>query len=291
MRLKPVSPISMTVSRVIKLPRFKGRLAARPVYIYTPPGYENDPEKDYPVLYMHDGQNVFEAFKEDSFNGTTWRADRAADRLIARGAIEPLLIVGVANGRERRMAEYLPPYMTFRPKFRDPAGREAPAEVPGKADRTARYYIADVDRYIRANYRVKAGRNARATCGSSMGGLFSTYLAWEFPEFARRHALVSPSYWVTRNQEGSLEILDRIAAGPKPDLRIWIDSGTTDIVGKGNDGMLTTRDAQQIMQDIGFTPGRDFHYFLDEGGDHSEGTWARRMPNILKFLFPKKDAE
>jgi predicted alpha/beta superfamily hydrolase len=235
---------------------------------------------------MHDGQNIFEAFARDSFDGTTWRADRTAEALIQAGKMAPAIIVGVANGRERRMAEYLPPYITLITRGRKVSKRPVPPVLEGRADRTARYYIEDVAGYVRAHFRVLEGRENSATCGSSMGGLFSAYLAWEFPEFARGHALLSPSFWVTRSQEGGLETLERIRMAEKPDLRIWLDSGTQDAPGRGDDDMSITRTAREMLLEKGFEPGPDFRYMLARGATHHESEWARRLSKILPFLFP-----
>lgn len=273
-------------SQVIKIPRFTGSLPDRPLYIYLPPGYADDPGTRYPVLYMHDGQNVFDAYAGDSYLGTTWRADRTADRLIRLGRMRPAIIVGVGNGKDHRMSEYLPPYMTLRMR---PATGSRRKLVPGTSDAVAAYYIHEVAPFIEQTYRAFPGREHRATCGSSMGGLLSAYFAWEHTAFARGHGVISPAFWLTRNQEGGLEMLERIAMSPRPDVRIWLDSGTQDSTGgnaHGNDGKELTIQARDVLLDKGFSIGRDFCYFLDEGAAHTESAWARRMPLILEFLFP-----
>lgn len=277
-------PDSPSPSRVVRIPAFRGSLASRALYVYLPPGYEDEPDRAYPILYMHDGQNVFEAFKEDSYAGVSWQADQAADELIAAGELEPLIIVGVSNGKEQRTAEYLPPYITLTSLGKR---RKYLRAVAGRADRTVAYYMDDVDPYISEHYRVLPGRENRATGGSSMGGLLSNYFAWEAPEFARNHAIVSPSYWMTRNQEGGLEMLEWMYFTNAPDVRIWLDSGTEDRTGEGDDGMPETIMARDILLEKGFTEGRDFRYYLAEGATHDEASWAKRLPMILKFLFPK----
>jgi predicted alpha/beta superfamily hydrolase len=273
-------------SRVVKIPRFSGSLPDRPLYVYLPPGYDEGDEKHYPVLFMHDGQNVFEAFVQDCYLGKSWQADIAADRLITEGRMRPAIIVGVGNAGDLRMVEYLPPYMTLRMKIgRQRKGRS----VPGSADETAAYYMEVVAPFVEATYRVLPGREHRATCGSSMGGLFSSYIAWEYQDFARHHGFVSPAFWLTRNQEGGLEMLERMDFMDRPDVRIWLDSGTVDRPESnsgGDDGMALTVQARDILLDKGFEIGRDFQYYLDEGAAHNEAAWAKRMPKILEFLFP-----
>ena len=196
----------MSPSRVEKIFSFEGSLSARALYLYLPAGYDEQPDTHYPVLYMHDGQNLFEAFVEDSYLGS-WRADETADRLIREGRMQPCIIVGVSNGGEARLAEYLPPYASYTlpaPKIkRKGKGRKIPLKpLQGRADETFVYYQNEVAPFVAANYRVLTGREHTATGGSSLGGLFSTYIAWEHPEFARSHAILSPSYWITRDGGG-----------------------------------------------------------------------------------------
>ncbi|MDQ3397016.1 MAG: alpha/beta hydrolase-fold protein, partial [Deinococcota bacterium] len=226
----------LSPSRVVKIPEFGESLPGRALYLYLPRGYHEHKERRYPVLYMHDGQNCFEAFVSDSYSGS-WGADRVADMLISQGRMRECLIVGVANGGPARLAEYLPPYTAFvpPPKRKRARGKRAKPVAPllGRADTTLAYYKGEVASYLSAHYRVLTGREHTATCGSSMGGLFSTYIAWEHPDFARHHAVMSPSYWITRTPEGVLEAVERLRGEPPRDVRLWLDSGTLDAPGRG----------------------------------------------------------
>jgi predicted alpha/beta superfamily hydrolase len=269
---------------VIKIPRFTGRLSPRALYIYLPRGYAEHQTRRYPVLYMHDGQNCFEAYAADSFAGS-WQADRTADRLIGQGRMRECLIVGVSNGGRQRRIEYLPPYATYQAAQRK-GHQPKPDPVTGTADRTLAYYQADVATFIQQTYRVLGGREQTATCGSSLGGLFSTYIAWEQPEFARHHAIMSPSYWLTRTPQDAFETIERLRQGPPRDLRLWLDSGTLDAPGRGNDGMPETLAARQALLDIGYQEGPDFRYYLAKGAIHHESAWAARLPLVFEFLFP-----
>lgn len=272
-------------SRVLKIADFPGRLSPRPLYIYLPPGYDDAPERDYPVLYMHDGQNCFEAYAEDS-NFGSWRADETADRLIQQGLVRPFLIIGVSHGGSDRIAEYLPPYAHFAPELvkRMPS---IPIGVPqGRADQTFAYYRDDVAPAIQSQFRVLTGREHTATCGSSMGGLFSTYIAWEHTDFARHHAIVSPAYWIERDRHGRFPTIERLNQTPPPDVRLWLDSGTQDSPGQGDDGLPETTTARDILLANGFSLGTNFQFFTDNGAAHNESAWAKRLPHIFQFLFP-----
>jgi predicted alpha/beta superfamily hydrolase len=279
-------------SRVVKVPDFDGRLPTRNLYVYLPRGYKEHTERHYPVLYMHDGQNCFEAFAADSFVGS-WHADEVADRLISQGLMQECLIVGVSNGGIDRMAEYLPLYSIYQPLPVEPPAEDAhqteivpPKPIFGKANLTLAYYQHEVEPYLARHYRIKAGRVNRATCGSSMGGLFSIYIAWEHPDFARQHAALSPSFWITRNQQGRFETIERLRTGSRRDIRLWLDSGTQTSPGQGDDGMLETIAARDALLANGYREGDDFQYYLAEGALHNEAAWAKRLPLVFQFLFP-----
>ena len=283
-------------SKVIKIDEFEGSLPKRPLYIYLPQDYDQHPDRTYPVLYMHDGQNCFEAFVADSYAGS-WKADITADWMISQGRMRPCIIVGVGNGSEARIAEYLPPYATYQLPPRKTKGstkttddgEEAivqPPSIVGRAQKTAVYYRDEVAAYMRHHYRVDGRREQTATCGSSMGGLLSTYLAWEFPEFARHQAVLSPAFWLTRTAAGTFETIERLRTGKPRDVRIWLDSGTEDAPGRGDDGWPETAVARDALLENGYQLGANFHYFLDEGACHRESDWAARLHQVFEFLFP-----
>ncbi|MDX1520588.1 MAG: alpha/beta hydrolase-fold protein, partial [Anaerolineae bacterium] len=188
-----------------------------------------------------------------------------------------------------------PPYTTIRP--RPPAkhtisgGKKKKTTSPlkpvvGQADKTVAYYRDEVARYVERRYRVLAGREHTATCGSSLGGLFSTYIAWEHADFARHHAALSPSYWITRIPPGSLEMVERLRTGQPRDIRLWLDSGTLDSPSKGDDGLKDTMAAREALLENGYVIGPDFQHHVAEGAIHHESAWAARLDNVFRFLFP-----
>lgn len=288
---------AVSPSQVIKIDAFEGSLPPRSLYIYLPRGYREHGDLRYPVLYMHDGQNCFERFVNDSFAGS-WRAEETADWLIGQGLMRECIIAGVGNGGEARILEYLPPYASFRPPPRrpfeealhgnDPADflRRPLLPIRGRADQALAYYRDEISRHINSRYRTQPGREHTATCGSSMGGLFSAYIAWEHPEFARHHAILSPSLWMTRDEAGDLQAIGRVRNGGRPDVRLWLDSGTLDAPGRGDDGQQETQAMRDALLAAGYQAGPDFQYYLDEGATHSEAAWAARLPMVFQFLFP-----
>lgn len=288
---------AVSPARVVKIDPFVGGLSARPLYVYLPRGYAEHTERRYPVLYMHDGQNCFDAFVDDSYAGS-WQADLAAGLLIRQGLMRECIIVGVSNGQEQRILEYLPPYARHLPPPRrpkaavdhgdnpPPAPQRPLRPVPGQARATLAYYRDDVAPFIAQRYRALPGREHRATCGSSLGGLFSIYIAWEHTDFARHHAALSTSFWATRNATGGLEAIERMGSAPRRDVRLWLDSGTLSSPGRGDDGQRETAAARCALLKAGYVEGTDFQFHVAEGATHSEASWAARLPMILQFLFP-----
>jgi predicted alpha/beta superfamily hydrolase len=273
---------SVSGSQVLKIP-FEGSLSKRPLYVYLPPGYDENTQS-YPILYMHDGQNCFEAYVQDSFAGS-WHADTVANALITTNHVKPFIIVGVSNGHEERLAEYLPPYVSFRLPRPTGVKKKMPAIV-GRADRTFDFYL-EVHSFIKQHFRVLEGRDNTATCGSSMGGLFSTYIAWEHSKFAKHHAALSSAYWVTNNGAGKLLTIERLKTLPKRDVRLWLDSGegTSSIPGQDDDNKFVTMEAREALLGADYKEGKDFVYYLAKGGLHNEDAWAARLNHVFAFLF------
>lgn len=278
---QPAAEISP--SRVEKIEQFEGRLSTRPLYIYLPRGYDNHPDKIYPVLYMHDGQNVFESFVQDSYVGS-WRADEVADCLIEKALIPEIMIVGVSHGNKDRIKEYLPPFSHYPLK---PEGGDGEGVTRGAADQTADYYMQDVAKYIQENYRASADPALTATCGSSMGGLMSLYMGWNCPEFAHSHAVLSPSIWATLNDQRQYEMIECFGTADQfPNLRLWIDSGQFAAERQGNDGQAEVKIARDKLLANGFKPEQHFAYCFYEGATHSEAAWSGRLDQVFRFLFP-----
>lgn len=275
-----------TLSQVVKIPGFVGSLPKRPLYVYLPRGYDQHTFKTYPVIYMHDGQNCFERWVQDSYAGS-WRADQAADYLIATGRMRECIIVGVGNSPNDRIPEYLPPNAVFDPKKSEDGSDFTP--IRGRASETAQYYQHEVVQFIETYYRAMTDRRQRATCGSSMGGLFSLYLAKHHADFAQHHAVMSPSLWITGDAADGYaqpRMIDDLRTAPPRNVRIWLDSGTKYSHHHGDDGMYATMAARDVLLENGYTLGHDLGYYLHQDAIHNEQSWAERLPNVFQFLFP-----
>ena len=239
----------------------------RDVLVHLPPGYDDEPERRYPVLYMHDGQNLFDA--ATAFGGQEWHLDETADAMTLAGQIEPLIIVGINHAGEYRMNE-LTPTMSKRHK----AG--------GLGRQYANFLIEELKPFIDANYRSWPDREHTGTGGSSLGGLIALYLGFAAPDVFGRLMVMSPSLWWDRRS-----VLQELRAAPdKLPLKIWLDAGT-------NEGAATLQNVRMLKNALirrGWAHGVDLRYLEALGADHSEPAWAARAGAALEFLFPRPPA-
>ncbi len=244
----------------------------RDLVIYLPPGYETSPKKRYSVLYLHDGQNLFDG-ATSFIPGKEWRIDETAQALIAAQKIEPLIIVGVNNTGKDRIDEYTP--------VKDPK-----RNIGGKADLYGRMLVEEVKPFVDSNYRTLKDAQNTGLGGSSLGGLVTLYLGLKYPKVFGRLAVVSPSVWFAEKQ-----IITHVDALPaKPKVRIWMDMGTKE-GGNPEDAHRAISDARLLRDSLvkkGWKPGQDLQYFEAEGAEHNESAWAERVEGILTFLFPRK---
>ncbi len=250
----------------------------RTIVVYLPPDYEKKKKRRYPVLYMHDGQNLFDA--STSFIGIEWQADEHAERLIKAGTIEPLIIVGLYNTPDR-MNEYAPDRDEDRSAGRhgDSTGRAA------KGDAYAKFLVEEVKPFIDKTYRTRPDRANTGVAGSSMGGLISLYICYKYPKVFSRCGILSPSLmW---NDRSILKKLEKDHDWMKG-TRFWLDMGTEE--GRQIPGFSgaskDTRRLAKIFDDAGLAQDRDYRYLEVAGGQHNEGAWAARFDQVLEFFYP-----
>jgi enterochelin esterase-like enzyme len=240
----------------------------RDVIVYVPPGYDEEPDRTYPVLYLHDGQNLFDG--ETSFvKGRTWRVLDHTDAAIAAGEVEPLVIVGIYNTGDRRLAEYTHEYNW--------------QMGGGEADKYGDLLTRELLPYIAERYRVRTDRESTGMGGSSLGGLVSLYLGLRHPQIFGRLALLSPSVWW--NHKSILGVLSETAPHLRHRPRIWLDVGD-------HEGRMTLRDTDLLHKRLkanGWRDEEDVHFEKVRGGTHEELSWATRVRPMLRFLFPTSD--
>jgi predicted alpha/beta superfamily hydrolase len=240
-------------------PKMKGKgIKERDIVVWLPPGYDENTEEYYPVLYMHDGQNMFDP--KTSAIGIDWQIDEAADTLIRNGYIKPIIIVGIHN-TPHRSSEYSHndtgyAYMDF--------------------------VVNELKPLIDSIYRTLPARENTATGGSSLGGLISFMLVWEKSDVFSQAVCISPALKISRyNFVTPVENY----TGDKKDIRVYIDNGgigVEDSLQAGIDEMLTALKKQGYSQD------EDLYWIKDVDAEHGESDWAKRIWHPLIFMFGKE---
>ena len=241
---------------------------ARTVCVWLPPGYGLEPDRRYPVFYMHDGQNLFDA--HTAFAGNPWWADEVAERAVRAGRIPPLIIVGVANTPDR-LDEYGP-------------RRCGQKRARDHSRDYGRFLVEEVKPFIDATYRTRPDPEHTGVGGSSMGGLISLHLCKWYPTVFAKCAALSPSLWwdreyFLRNVTVSPGWLDR--------CRVWLDVGERESSSRLGSAatMRRTRRLAHLFTRHGLRAGEQFRYVEVPGGEHNEASWGGRFDRVLEFLF------
>lgn len=236
---------------------------ARRVWIYLPPDYATS-DKRYPVLYMHDGQNVFD--NATSYAGE-WGVDESLDSLFAAG--DPgAIVVAVDNGQQLRMNEYSP--------------WTHPRHGGGEGDRYADFLANTLKPYIDRTYRTRPGPESTGIMGSSMGGLISLTAALRHPEVFGRVGVFSPSLWFSDSVWTAARA--GVARGARP--RLYFVSGGSE--GPPDNPRIVVTDQQRMIDTLaaaGWTVGADLHAAAPDDGRHSEWFWRREFPAAYRWLF------
>jgi len=246
----------------------------RDILVLVPPGYEDVENQDrrYPVLYMHDGQNLFDA--ATSFIGVEWSVDETVARMVEAGQVQPVIVVGIENTPER-VFEYTP----------------APdkSRGGGGASLYADFVVNELKPFVDRTYRTMPDRDHTGVAGSSLGGLVSLYLAWSHPDVFSRVAAMSTSYaWADEHIVGFLA-----GNSPPPGARVWIDMGTAEDRSDRDrdevpDIVQLHRRVRDILMEKGMSIPGSLRYVEAEGAVHNERAWSARFPRALQFLFPAR---
>jgi len=271
----PCSPVALPAGvtvveegryrRLEGLPTLPG-LPARVVTVRLPEGYAEAGEARYPVLYMHDGQNLFDP-SATPFG--EWGVDEVMDGLVTAGVVPATIVVGVHNTSER-VADYTP--------------TPIPELGGGNAAAYADWLAGTLKPIVDGLFRTRCEREHTAVAGSSLGGLVSLYLGMRHPDHFGRLGVVSPSLWW---DEQALLAAWEAYDGVMP-MRLWVDMGTNeggaDPVTTLGDGVAEVRRAVDRALARGLVLGRDVALLEDLGAVHNEGAWRGRLPAILGFL-------
>jgi predicted alpha/beta superfamily hydrolase len=217
--------------------------------VFLPPGYYENTLKRYPVLYMHDGHNLF--FKEEAFVGNTWRTDEVLGMLDKMNAIEEVIVVGIHPND--RMREYT---------------------SPGYED-YGRFLVDKLKPLIDQKYRTLSGPADTAVMGSSLGGVVSFYLGWQWPDVFGKVACLSSTFTFRD------DLIERVHAEPRKDIKIYLDSGWP------GDNYEPTRAMRDQLIWKGYRSGSELFYLAFPEAKHNENAWAERSSIPLQFLFGK----
>lgn len=234
------------------------------IVVCVPPQYAFEPDRRFPVLYLHDGQNVFDDYPMSPF-GVQWGVDTTARALMHADVIEPVILVAIGNAGRDRIDEYTPT-------------RDNAHDAGGMADRYGQMMVYEIKPFIDKHYRTRRSARDTGLAGSSLGGLLTLHLGLTHPAIFGKLGLLSPSVW----WDDRWIVRQLNASGDRrPDLSIWLDVGT------GEKRMLKgTRLLHRMLLRKGWTSGVNLHYMEAEGALHDERAWGHRTGLFLRFLFP-----
>ena len=233
-------------------------LLPRDIIVWLPPSYENEKQKRYPVLYAHDGQNLFDP-STSSF-GEDWQLDETADSLIRQGKIKEIIIVGIYNTPDRRKEYY----------------------TGDTGESYMKFVVKELKPFIDKTYRTLPDHKNTASVGSSAGGLVSFMLVWRYNDVFSKAACLSPAFFI-RGLDYIAPVLDN--KEKRKDLKVYIDCG-----GVGLDSLLLVGAEKMLsaLKERGYKKGKDYTWFFDKTGEHNEQNWARRLWRPLEFFYGKK---
>lgn len=242
--------------KIIEHKNFVGwSVLPRNIVVWLPPGYDSLKEKYYPVLYMQDGQNIFDP--STSAFGVDWQLDETADSLIKKNEIDEIIIVGVYNTYKRR------------------------SEYANTSDgyEYINFLIEELKPFIDKTYRTLPDKENTAVGGSSLGGLISFIILWENPDVFSKAACLSPAFRV--NEYDYVSYVKNSNAINKK-IKIYIDNGGVGLENSlqpGIDQMLN------VLKEKGYDFEKEIYWFKDNQAEHNESAWANRSWRFLKFLF------
>ncbi len=249
-----LSPRVQVIARDFSMPQL-GR--TRRIWIYLPEAYQKEPHLHFPVLYLQDGQNIFDA--ATSFAGE-WYVDESMDRLQQAG-VPGAIVVAIDNGGETRMNEYSP---WNHPRFGEGEGAEY-----------IRFIVETLKPFIDQHYRTLPGREFTGIMGSSMGRLISLYAVIEYQNIFGKAGIFSPSLWYSKEAFRHVQ-----TKGNRHNPRLFLAAGQLE-------GAHVIRDLNKLHQTLlksGFGES-NIKKVVHEDGKHQEWYWAREFPAAYEWLF------
>jgi len=277
----------MTVPRTGSIERHDDftskHVESRIIDIWLPPGYGNAGNRRYPVVYMHDGQNLFHP--ETSFIGVDWGIDETMAHLMDEGSIEAALVVGIWN-TPNRVREYMPQRPVESPDGMQVL-RQFAAEFVGKplSDNYLTFIVRDVKMFVDTRYPTLPGREHTFIMGSSMGALVSLYALCEYPDIFSGAGCLS-THWPAVETV----IIDYLEmALPRPGKhKLYFDYGTETLDAPYE---ACQKRVDNVIQSIGYEAGKDWKTLKFPGAEHSERAWRDRVHLPLQFFLGTEHPE
>lgn len=246
----------------------------RELFIYLPPSYQQDPNKRYPVLYMHDGQNIF----HPAFNGYSWNVHTAADKLIAEQRMEEIIIVGIPNMGMKRADEFTHDLEGVR--YQDDK-----FSVQPRGHQYERFLIEEVKPYVDALFRTRPETEHSALMGSSRGGQVTYHIGLRRPDVFSMLGIVSPYLYCVYPETLEEVPLYHTFTAKQSIKKIWIDLGS-------REGLLVmekhVREAAEKLLSLGYKADDELVYLYEPGAAHVEKDWAARVSAPLLHFFGKR---
>ncbi len=274
--------VTGVVERIAAMP--SDHVIPRDIEIWLPPSYVTSPSKHYPVLYMHDGQNIFDP-AQSRYSGWDWGVDEALTVLIAEGAVPEVIVVGVHSVDTTRNQDYFPENAAI--DYSNVLEKEFENFNPKElnANNYLRFLINELKPRIDANYRTLPDRENTSIMGSSMGGLISLYAITERPEIFGAAGMVSTHFPLANGV-----LVDYFADKlPNPSThRLYFDYGT-ETLDHNYEGFQDRMD--DAIKTAGFEAKVNWTTRKFEGHDHSERAWRNRVHIPLQFLLASKNVE
>ncbi len=251
---------------------------ARNVDVWLPPGYDQNENERYPVLYMHDGQNVFNP--ADSQSGVEWGVDETLTRLITEKKARPAIIVGIWN-TPYRFTEYAPRKALELNIRKDIESSPLITQKEGESDKYLRFIVSELKPFVDENYRTKPDAKNTLIMGSSQGGLMSVYAISEYPNVFGGAACLSTQFPLG---DGIIvEYMKQFLPAPKTH-RIYFDYGTESL---DADYEPFQEKADAVMRAKGYKRDKNWTTRKFVGADHTEKSWSARVDVPLVFLLGK----
>ncbi len=281
------------VGKIERIENFPSKyVSSRPIDIWLPKDY--NPKLKYAVLYMHDGQMLFDS--SATWNKQSWNADETAQQLQENKETRPFIIVAIHNISAERHANYFPqkPFQALPESFQKEllnAERSPGQKLFAHAvdsDNYLKFIVTELKPYIDKTYSTKKDAANTAICGASMGGLISLYALCEYPKIFGKALCMSthwPGIWTLENNpipDAFMQYLKANLPAPKSHT-IYFDYGDQTL-----DSLYPTvqQKVDAIMKEKGFNE-KNWLTIYDKGADHSENAWAKRLPTALKFAFKR----